>query len=1232
MDFDDELNPSPDNETQVRKVEGRETLTTGANSRKEPPPWDIGHVMGGFRLEKLLGQGNSGYVFRATELETNETFPKTYALKILVNEEEIARNRIGVRRMMGLVHPNLVQVYRIHDLGPHGAFSMQEVNGTTFCDRMRLYKRLHPHIAYSRLISLIRQYASALSVMHGNHLVHRDIKPANLMVDGDENGWVIDYGLVGTYDSEKDPKGFRSYLAGSPRYFAPEVVFEQSYLPAGDIFSLGLVTLEAVNAIAGKVALRRDDGDRDSDAQLIGEAVGELNISVPAVLRDACEEMLERKPGNRPTAHEISRLGLPGTRKHFVVSGQIYGRDQEQQTADEWLQSIYNGKPGQLHIHGPAGVGKSCLVNEIVRQMKGTNWGQVFHVKCRPHGDRSNETLNDLADQIAHRYAAPDRPSLVLDTVTASVIEQTCPVLKGVIKVDYQLQSPASKSSNQIALDASIRVAHELMKVGPLILVVEDIHWASRETLLLIDRWRTIDNAMLGIITVSRGKEANQKHAPSEYLEVKPISHDASVNWLAIEARRSDARISDDVIDALATAAGGFPLRLMELAQEFRQDDMLAELSSLSEPDPEALKLDQLWKKRAKRLSANAQKALLYLANASGPISGKQLSMLMDWTSTEIEDAVSQLVDQKLAIDDATYGQCISMVHDQITQGVLENIDEDQRRKAHLDWAEALAGQSDALQNPGQIARHFFDAEEPSRGLSFAISAAEQAKSSLRFQEAANWFTSILSLVVPSEKNKYMRFAAECYLEAESFGQAADMYLELAEQNEAADDSLELRELAAELLIRAGRVTECKKVASEIFCSLGFDQIGQTLRFDEAHNSAGLDPKIFGAWNADQHSQQLAFKLCVSVLRPMALFDRQYAEAMVLSADEISHTATLDQQFQNTLNGLVLSALRGEKVGDEYHRSMQLLKGIADKRKNDDGNLRAQHWAMSSVMNVVQGNWNEVAVDADRCRNLFRSSGQSWRFERVFVDAFAILAHSKLGQWKLMQAIGSTVHHDALCSNNQLASFLSSSGPGVLSFLYHDNLKQWKRFQSKNESMVDDSRGQLASLLHHYSVIQHHIYSGQFHSAWRQYRLFSSEFRSVELPVIRASLYEAGALIAAHRASESEKTKWTKESIALCEKLSETGLPHAMAASLLIKGLVMRSKDQDQARESLEQAKQLARDAMWKPIHLAAVDAIYSLDPGEWTGRLREAMRRDGVEEPERFERLYTVPLGEREF
>lgn len=141
--------------------------------------------------------------------------------------------------------------------------------------------------------------ADVLAHVHGRGLVHRDVTPANVLLDRHRCPRLADFGLARRLDSAGDtaPGG----LVGTAAYLAPEQVRGGDVGAAADVWSLGLVLLEAVT------------GRREYGGGLVECAVARLHRdprvppAVPAPLAEVLVEMTAPHPAWRPSAAGASR-------------------------------------------------------------------------------------------------------------------------------------------------------------------------------------------------------------------------------------------------------------------------------------------------------------------------------------------------------------------------------------------------------------------------------------------------------------------------------------------------------------------------------------------------------------------------------------------------------------------------------------------------------------------------------------------------------------------------------------------------------------------------------------------------------------------------------------------------------------------------------------------------------------------------------------------------------------
>jgi serine/threonine protein kinase len=215
----------------------------------------IGSVVGGYRIDELIGRGGMGLVYRATNVALN----RIYALKVLApglaeDEEFRQRFRREMRIAASLHHPNIVG---IHNAGEHEGmlfFVMDYVTGTDLRAILIKQGALEPN----RAVDLLEHFASALDAAHRGGLVHRDVKPANILItvkDGQEHAYLTDFGLAKKFDgaSALTAKGL---MVGTVDYMAPEQITGARTDARTDIYALGCVFYQM---LTGRVPYEREN-------------------------------------------------------------------------------------------------------------------------------------------------------------------------------------------------------------------------------------------------------------------------------------------------------------------------------------------------------------------------------------------------------------------------------------------------------------------------------------------------------------------------------------------------------------------------------------------------------------------------------------------------------------------------------------------------------------------------------------------------------------------------------------------------------------------------------------------------------------------------------------------------------------------------------------------------------------------------------------------------------------
>jgi predicted ATPase/serine/threonine protein kinase len=201
-----------------------------------------GVVIGGtYKLDKLLGQGGWGAVWRAEHVLLKEY----RAIKVMLGQwaadpaarsrfiEGEARNTLRLER-----HPNIVRCYELglHDDMPY--IVMEFVEGTTLHALLKAKGKLN----LRQTARALEQISAGLEVAHKQGLVHRDIKPGNILINRENIIKVSDFGLTKDLEAKVELTN-AGYTVGTITYIAPE---QAKGFPEirSDVYALGVMTYE----------------------------------------------------------------------------------------------------------------------------------------------------------------------------------------------------------------------------------------------------------------------------------------------------------------------------------------------------------------------------------------------------------------------------------------------------------------------------------------------------------------------------------------------------------------------------------------------------------------------------------------------------------------------------------------------------------------------------------------------------------------------------------------------------------------------------------------------------------------------------------------------------------------------------------------------------------------------------------------------------------------------------
>jgi len=319
-------------------------------TRADPSPPDpfLGQVLGGCRIDEVLGRGGMGVVYKATQLSLN----RAVAIKVLPEEvcgqpQFVERFKREVDVLSRLSHPNVVTVFERGEIDGRLYVIMEFVQGTSLREVMR-----RGPLPSAEALVIVRGVLAALEHAHAKGIIHRDIKPENVLVAPGGIVKVADFGLSRLMGPADATRLTHTHLVlGTFEYMAPEQRERAKEVDErADIYATGVVLYEL---LAGELPIGHF-------AALSRKRPKECDSRIDAIV----EKSLAKSPGERyqrasemgaAVSRILSAAALPpeGARAEVHVAARLEkGSD---------APSRWRSRMDPAHLRDPA-QGLGCLV------------------------------------------------------------------------------------------------------------------------------------------------------------------------------------------------------------------------------------------------------------------------------------------------------------------------------------------------------------------------------------------------------------------------------------------------------------------------------------------------------------------------------------------------------------------------------------------------------------------------------------------------------------------------------------------------------------------------------------------------------------------------------------------------------------------------------------------------------------------------------------------------------
>lgn len=447
------------------------------------PPTQVRTTNRRYLLHDELGQGGMGIVYRATDRLTGQqvalkkvTTPAQYLEFASRIDSDSFSLRLALARefkiMASLRHPNIISVldYGFDDeQQPFFTMNLLE-DGETFLSAA------HPQ-PFETQIDLVIQTLRALAYLHRRGILHRDLKPGNILVT---NGQVqvLDFGLA----AQRGIQG----TSGTLNYMAPEILYDEPVSESSDLYAVGVMAYEL---FAG----RHPFADAANATELITH-IFETTPDVSALpisfdLQNVIARLLEKQAGNRyATADDVIAAindALDGpqvayetaaTRESFLQAAEFVGRSSELEVLSDALSQTIDSMGSAWLVGGESGVGKSRLLDELRTQAL-VSGILVLRGQAIAEGGASYQMWRPVL-----RYLCLTTDLTALE---ASVLKALIPDIDMLVGWNV---TAAPDLDPQSTIKRFLTTIENILlrQTQPLLILLEDLHWAGHDSLLLL--------------------------------------------------------------------------------------------------------------------------------------------------------------------------------------------------------------------------------------------------------------------------------------------------------------------------------------------------------------------------------------------------------------------------------------------------------------------------------------------------------------------------------------------------------------------------------------------------------------------------------------------------------------------------------------------------------------------------------------------------------------------------
>ncbi|WNG44228.1 AAA family ATPase [Archangium minus] len=704
----------------------------------------------GYILHQQLHASHRSTLFRATRL--SDQCP--VILKLTTSDYLDRRRTLELRREYAIARrvegEGIVRVLGLEEFPDRAALVLEDFGGISL--RQLLDER--GPLDVSTFLDFAVRISTALGHIHHHGVIHKDIKPQNIIVNPATGVLKItDFSLAVGLSLEVVPPELPTHLTGTLAYMAPEQTgrMNRGVDYRADFYALGATFFELLtdrrvfttNAPLELLHAHVAQAPR-SPRDLVPDVPECLAAIILKLLAKAPEDRYQSTWGLIADLRECQRqLREEGTDRSFPLGTEdhshqfrppqgLYGRDSDIALLTGTYARAATDRGQLLLISGPAGIGKSSLVNELYR-VTAISRGLVAFGKCDQflRSEPLDAVRQALQNLVRQTLDEGDAETVLLRERIREEIGTNIAVLVEAVPETRALLGdqltpaplPASESRNRLTLVLARTIQTFATPERPLVLFLDDLQWADNTTLTLLQTLaRDPTTRHLLIVGAYREAEVSTLHPLSlvldelraagthwEQIHLVPLSIE-DVARMVHEATAADAGRELELARFIHSRTGGNPFSVKAFLRFLHGQGLLRfdMRSHQWEWDLACIEAQDIPDDMAALMAADSRRlppqtrALLQRAACLGATFGfRDLTVVHGTTAGETARALWTAIERRLVLplgrdyvlldpqggmtEPTDLNVSFRFVHDRVRQVAYSLIPEDERAARHLE-------------------------------------------------------------------------------------------------------------------------------------------------------------------------------------------------------------------------------------------------------------------------------------------------------------------------------------------------------------------------------------------------------------------------------------------------------------------------------------------------------------------------------------------------------------------